>query len=107
MDIFEPIAYISLGGNKYDFVIVDDYSRFTWVFFLRDKSEVQGISRSLQEEPKMSLTSRSRQLEVIMGRSSRTAIFKSSLMKKESSISFWFHILHNKMVLWRERTVRS
>src|SRR6266540_3696105 len=28
-------------GNKYGFVIVDDCSRFTWVFFLQDKSEVQ------------------------------------------------------------------
>ena len=43
MDIFGPVAYISIGGNKYGFVIVDDYSRFTWVFFLREKSEVQGI----------------------------------------------------------------
>ena len=41
MDIFGPVAYISIGGNKYGFVIVDDYSRFTWVFFLHDKSEVQ------------------------------------------------------------------
>jgi transposase InsO family protein len=43
MDIFGPVAYISIGGNKYGFVIVDDYSRYTWVFFLKDKSEVQGI----------------------------------------------------------------
>ena len=32
------MAYISIGGNKYSFVIVDYYSRFTWVFFLHDKS---------------------------------------------------------------------
>src|SRR6266511_5131115 len=37
----KPVAYISIGGNKYGFVIVDNYSRFTWVFFLQDKSEVQ------------------------------------------------------------------
>ena len=43
MDIYGPIAYISIGDNKYGFVIIDDYSRFTWVFFLCDKSEVQGI----------------------------------------------------------------
>jgi transposase InsO family protein len=42
MDLFGPVAYISIGGNKYGLVIVDDYSRFTWVFFLFDKSEVQG-----------------------------------------------------------------
>jgi hypothetical protein len=29
MDIFGPVAYISIGGNKYGFIIVDDYSRFT------------------------------------------------------------------------------
>jgi transposase InsO family protein len=41
MDVFGPIAYISNGGNKYGLVIVDDYSCFTWVFFLHDKSETQ------------------------------------------------------------------
>ena len=41
MNLFGPVAYISIGGNKYGLVIVDDYSRFTWVFFLHDKSEVQ------------------------------------------------------------------
>jgi transposase InsO family protein len=34
MDLFGLIAYLSIGGSKYDLVIVDDYSRFTWVFFL-------------------------------------------------------------------------
>jgi transposase InsO family protein len=41
MDLFEPIAYLSIGGSKYGLVIVDDFSRFTWVFFLQDKSENQ------------------------------------------------------------------
>ena len=38
MDLFGPVAYISIGVNKYGLVIVDDYSRFTWVFFVYDKS---------------------------------------------------------------------
>jgi hypothetical protein len=38
MDLFGPNAYKSLGGNSYGLVIVDDFSRFTWVFFLDDKS---------------------------------------------------------------------
>ena len=40
MDLFGPTQYSSIGGNKYDFVIVDDYTRYTWVFFLVDKSNV-------------------------------------------------------------------
>jgi hypothetical protein len=43
MDLFGPIAYISIGGNKYGLVIIDDYSRFTWVLFLQDKSETQEV----------------------------------------------------------------
>jgi hypothetical protein len=41
MDLFGPIAYISICGSKYCLVIVDDYSRFTWVFFLEEKSQTQ------------------------------------------------------------------
>jgi transposase InsO family protein len=40
MDLFGPITYKSLGGNLYCLVIVDNYSRYTWTFFLHDKSEV-------------------------------------------------------------------
>jgi transposase InsO family protein len=48
MDLFGPIAYISIDGSKYYLVIVDDYSRFTWVFFLQEKSQTQEtLKRSL------------------------------------------------------------
>jgi hypothetical protein len=42
MDLFGPVAYLSIGGSKYGLVIIDDFSHFTWVFFLQDKSETQG-----------------------------------------------------------------
>jgi hypothetical protein len=49
MDLFDPIAYISIGGSKYCLVIVDDYSRFTWVFFLQYKiSNPRYIKRILE-----------------------------------------------------------
>jgi hypothetical protein len=43
MDFFGSVPYISIGGNKYGHVIVDDYSRFTWVFFLQHKNETQEV----------------------------------------------------------------
>jgi transposase InsO family protein len=43
MDLFGPVAYISIGESKYCLVIMDDYSRFTWVFFLQEKSQTQEI----------------------------------------------------------------
>jgi hypothetical protein len=42
MDLFGPVAYLSFGGSKYGLVVVDDFSRFTWVFFLQDKSKTEG-----------------------------------------------------------------
>jgi transposase InsO family protein len=42
MDLFGPVAYLSIEGSKYGLVIVDDFSRFTWVFVLQDKSKTQG-----------------------------------------------------------------
>jgi transposase InsO family protein len=41
MDLFGSIAYISIGGSKCCLVIMDDYSRFTCVFFLQEKSQTQ------------------------------------------------------------------
>jgi hypothetical protein len=40
MDLFGPTTYKSLGRNLYCLVIVDDYLRYTWTFFLHKKSEV-------------------------------------------------------------------
>jgi hypothetical protein len=40
MDLFGLTTYKSLGGNLYCLVIDDDYSRYTWTFFLHDKTKV-------------------------------------------------------------------
>jgi IS30 family transposase len=37
----------SMGGKWYVFVIVDDYSRYSWVFFLESKDEVFEYFKSL------------------------------------------------------------
>jgi hypothetical protein len=52
MDLLRPIAYLSIGGSKYGLVIIDEFSRFTWVFFLQDKSETQGTLKLSKEGSK-------------------------------------------------------
>lgn len=39
MDIFGLVDIISIVKKKYALVIVDDFSRFTWTFFLASKDE--------------------------------------------------------------------
>jgi hypothetical protein len=56
-DLFGTVAYLSIRGSKYGLLIVDDFSRFTWVFFLQDKTENQGtlkrfLRRAQSEEDK-------------------------------------------------------
>ncbi|GJV67442.1 retrovirus-related pol polyprotein from transposon TNT 1-94 [Tanacetum coccineum] len=41
MDLCGPMRVASVNGKKYILVIVDDYSRFTWVKCLRSKDEAQ------------------------------------------------------------------
>ncbi|KAK1627832.1 hypothetical protein QYE76_002147 [Lolium multiflorum] len=39
LDLFGPSHYDTLGGSKYGLVIIDDYSRYSWVFLLKSKDE--------------------------------------------------------------------
>ncbi|GKE95534.1 retrovirus-related pol polyprotein from transposon TNT 1-94, partial [Tanacetum coccineum] len=43
MDLCGPMRVASVNGKKYILVIVDDYSRFTWVKFLRSKDETPDL----------------------------------------------------------------
>nr|GFC74573.1 retrovirus-related Pol polyprotein from transposon TNT 1-94 [Tanacetum cinerariifolium] len=43
MDLCGPMRVQTINGKKYILVIVDDYSRFTWVKFLRSKDETSEV----------------------------------------------------------------
>nr|GEV09454.1 putative ribonuclease H-like domain-containing protein [Tanacetum cinerariifolium] len=46
MDLFGPIFVKSLSKKSYCHVLTDDYSRFTWVFFLATKDETTPILKT-------------------------------------------------------------
>jgi len=47
MDLFGPSRTMSLGGNYYALVIIDDFSRFTWTLFLESKSDAFSTFKKL------------------------------------------------------------
>ena len=57
MDLFGPTTYRSIGGNCYYLVIVDDYSRYSWVFFLHDKADTYDIFNKFITRAENELTS--------------------------------------------------
>ncbi|GKB66280.1 putative ribonuclease H-like domain-containing protein, partial [Tanacetum coccineum] len=50
MDLFGPTFVSSLMHKKYCLVVTDDYSRFTWVFFLTTKDETSEILKHFIKE---------------------------------------------------------
>jgi transposase InsO family protein len=47
MDLVGPTRVRSAGVKWYVLVVVDDYSRYAWAFFLEDKGETFGFVRQL------------------------------------------------------------
>ena len=58
--MFGPFRYASLNGKFYVFVIVNDYSRYTWVLFLDNKDDAidacQIFYKNVQNEKCSSIT---------------------------------------------------
>nr|GEV43295.1 integrase, catalytic region, zinc finger, CCHC-type, peptidase aspartic, catalytic [Tanacetum cinerariifolium] len=47
MDLYGPMRVQSINGRKYILVIVDDFSRFTWMKFLPSKDEVPEFAEAV------------------------------------------------------------
>jgi transposase InsO family protein len=47
MDLIGPMQVESIGGKMYVLVVVDDFSRFTWVNFIREKSDTFDVFKEL------------------------------------------------------------
>ncbi|GKB40861.1 putative ribonuclease H-like domain-containing protein [Tanacetum coccineum] len=50
MDLFRPTSVSSLNHKWYCLVVTDDFSRFTWTFFLKSKDETSSILRNFITE---------------------------------------------------------
>jgi hypothetical protein len=50
MDLMGPMQVESSGGKRYAFVVVDDFTRYTWVNFIREKSDTFEIFKTLSSQ---------------------------------------------------------
>ncbi|GJX80172.1 retrovirus-related pol polyprotein from transposon TNT 1-94 [Tanacetum coccineum] len=91
MDLCGPMRVETINGKKYILVIVDDFSRYTWTFFLRTKDETPEVLKDF-----LKIIQRNLQAQVITIRTDRgtkflnkilTAYFKEEGIEHQTSTS--------------------
>nr|GEW10028.1 retrovirus-related Pol polyprotein from transposon TNT 1-94 [Tanacetum cinerariifolium] len=80
MDLCGPMHIESINGKRYVLVVVDDYSRYTWVFFLHSKDEASDVIISFIKKTQVNL-----QLQVQHVRTDNDVIFSMTMGMLESS----------------------
>nr|GEZ16853.1 hypothetical protein [Tanacetum cinerariifolium] len=77
MDLCGPMCIQSINGKRYVLVVVDDYSWYTWVFFLHSKDEASEVIISFIKKTQVTL-----QLQVQRVRTDNGTEFKNKTLAK-------------------------
>nr|GEX96986.1 retrovirus-related Pol polyprotein from transposon TNT 1-94 [Tanacetum cinerariifolium] len=77
MDLCGPMRVQSINGKRYVLVFVDDYSRYTWVFFLHSKDEASNVIISFIKKTQVNI-----QLQVQRVRTDNGIEFKNKSLAK-------------------------
>ncbi|GJS90611.1 retrovirus-related pol polyprotein from transposon TNT 1-94 [Tanacetum coccineum] len=95
MDLCGPMRVQTINGKKYILVIVDDYSRFTWVKFLRSKDETLEVVIKFLKQIQVGLNnttvSRTPQQNGIVKRRNHTLVeaARTMLIFSKASMFLW------------------
>jgi hypothetical protein len=98
-DLMGPFPHPSINKVRFFLIFVDDFSRFTWIYFLRKKSEVFNTSKISNPWLRLSLERKSKYFELITGESMsimRSIIFS---MRQGFICNTQFPILRRKTEL--------
>jgi transposase InsO family protein len=97
-----PSRVCSMGGKWYVLVIVDNYSRYSWVFFLQSKNDVfehfQSLALRLNNEHPNCLKA----VHSDNGIEFRNASFDQFCLEHGVDQQFSAHVFLNKMESWNE-----
>nr|GEY21157.1 hypothetical protein [Tanacetum cinerariifolium] len=77
MDLCGPMHVESINGKRYVLVVVDDYSWYTWVFFVHSKDEASDVIISFVKKTQVNL-----QLQVQRVRTDNGTEFKNKTLAK-------------------------
>nr|GEW37435.1 retrovirus-related Pol polyprotein from transposon TNT 1-94 [Tanacetum cinerariifolium] len=76
MDLYGPMRVATINEKKYILVIVDDYSRYTWVYFLHIKDENHAIIKKFIAQAELNFNAKIHKIH-----SNNNAEFKNATLK--------------------------
>ncbi|GKE48559.1 retrovirus-related pol polyprotein from transposon TNT 1-94 [Tanacetum coccineum] len=76
MDLCGPMRVETISGKKYIPVIVDDYSRFTWVYFLHTKDETPEIIKKFIAQVQLNYNAKIHKFELTMALNLKTQLLR-------------------------------
>nr|GEW36565.1 putative ribonuclease H-like domain-containing protein [Tanacetum cinerariifolium] len=97
MDLFGPTFISSLNHKWYCLVVTDDFSRFTWTFFLKTKDETSGILRNFITE----IENLKELKNEVTKRRNRTLIEAARTMLADATlpVTFWDEAVNTALVV--------
>ncbi|GJZ86798.1 retrovirus-related pol polyprotein from transposon TNT 1-94, partial [Tanacetum coccineum] len=106
MDLCSPMRVASVNGKKYILVIVDDYSRFTWVNCLRSKDEAPYFIIKFLKMIQVRLNAPVRRIRTYNGTEFVNQTLREYMRRLASLMKHLLLALHNKMVSLKDVIIR-
>nr|GEW01331.1 retrovirus-related Pol polyprotein from transposon TNT 1-94 [Tanacetum cinerariifolium] len=107
IDLYGPMRVQTINGKKYILVIVDDYSRFTWVKFLRSKDETPVVVINFLQQIQACLNKNVRYIRTDNG----TKFVNKALSEYYEHVGIFtkrqFPGLHNRKALSKDEIISS
>ena len=109
LDLMGPTRSESLGGKKYIMVMVDDFTRYTWVILLRSKSDapehIEALYTRLQNEKNLKID----QIRSDHGKEFENSYMESFCTRSSISREFFAPITHrqNGVVERKNRVIQE
>ena len=104
VDLMGPTRTESMGGKRYIMVVIDDFSRYSWEEFLREKLEacdkMERLCKRLQNEKGVHVV----KIRSDHGKEFENAKFEAFCNEHGIKRNFQLQRLHDRMGWWKERT---
>ena len=106
MDLFGPNHYFAFTNEAslYGFVIVDDYSRYTWVHIVTYKHEVQEVFKRFSSRASTNFGVKIKHIRSDNGIEFKNSGLMTILMNLVLLMSYLLLILLSRMASWSART---